>query len=150
MLPHLTLHGHWTTYSSVKLVHGTVVAMEDALKMGSALAIGASQVCYVITYLSSHKLMIVHLGHDCSQPLVSTLYRNFKDDFEGDFKTIKSSSSNSVRAKWESLMGGIVGYGGCGTLGPFGFGRSVYFNSCGKRWLRTNEMDLRRGRCAIA
>ena len=88
-------------------------------------------------------------GLDCSVPETSRLIQNFKDDFEIPIKTKEQfslSSLNRSHSKWDSLRGGIIGHGGCGALGPFGFGRNVYFNSCGKRRLRTVEMDLRRGR----
>ena len=139
--------GPLMTYISVRRALVTALDTANVRKGGDAsadpgLKVGAG----FGEWRMRHNLHLVP-GSDCSEPTRPLLVRDFKEDFQLP-TTIKNASLARLgtEQKWSSLKGGSIGYGGCGGLGPFGYGRTAYFNACGHRWLQTMEMDLRRGR----
>ncbi|CAK8675621.1 unnamed protein product [Clavelina lepadiformis] len=87
-------------------------------------------------------------GSSCSHPHHPTMIRDFKDHFELP-TPIEVRAARALGAtlpkNWELIEGGEMGFGGCGSLRPYGFGRTVYFSRCGSRLLQTVEMDMHKG-----
>ena len=108
-------------------------------------------ICFPVSDPTVDELTLLP-GSSCAHPSIPNLIGDFKDDFEllkiQQLAMIAQALMMKIKVqeKWESIEGGSVGYGGCGGLTPFGFGRTVYFSLCGPRWLQTVEMDLRKAR----
>lgn len=88
-------------------------------------------------------------GATCANDVIKQ-HHDFKDNFEVPSQrdiallTEQYGDEATFPQKWSSVEGGMVGMGGCGSLRPYGYGRTAYFNGCGVRGLETVEMDLRR------
>ena len=89
-------------------------------------------------------------GAYCEDHSTNTRQHDFKDNFEvpsaRDIAALQArhGADAAFPDKWSLVEGGLIGLGGCGSLRPYGYGRTAYFNGCGRRALSTVEMDLRR------
>eukprot|EP00058_Branchiostoma_floridae_P011776 XP_002597264.1 hypothetical protein BRAFLDRAFT_66399 [Branchiostoma floridae] len=68
-------------------------------------------------------------GERC-EPAANKVSNYLKEGFE---------TGTSI-TKWSHVRGGAIGLG-CGSLRPFGQGKSLYFNGCGVREVRSVELD---------
>lgn len=91
---------------------------------------------------------LISTGSDCATLIKSAHIRDFKDNFELptpiEIQLARAAIAHGAKVphKWALIDGGEVGFGGCGSMRPYGFGRSAYFSACGRRSLQTVEMDL--------